>query len=115
MSIKLGSLEEIHSTLTRLRQDPKTKKRFPSEIWDAIIHLTETHSFDQVCQTLQIHPAHLKRKIRERITPFEFQEISLQTAASDTIVIELSSTKGIKAKIHGPLSCLNYLHQFFGG
>ncbi len=117
MSAKLASLEDIYSILTRLRQDPKTKKKFPSDIWDAIIRLTETHPLGQVCQTLKIHPAQLKRKMRERKTssPLEFQEISLQANFSDTIVIELSSAKGIKAKIHGPLSCLNCLHQFFGG
>jgi len=69
MSVKLASLEEIYSTLTRLRQDPKTKKKFSNEIWDAIIHLTKTHPLDQVSQRLQIHPAHLKRKMRQRIAP----------------------------------------------
>ena len=37
-------IEEICATLTHLRQNPATKKRFPSETWDAIIFRNRSRS-----------------------------------------------------------------------
>lgn len=108
-------IEEIHAALVRLRQNPTTKKKFPSETWDAIIQLTKTHSHKEICRRLQLNPSLLKRKIRQSAPVMGFREISFQNIPSDTVVIELISKKGMKAKIQGPLSCLNCLQQLLGG
>lgn len=117
MSPQIDSLEEIHSTLTHLRQKSTTRQKFPKELWEAIIRLIQIHPIEKICERLKISPAYLKRKIRQsQASPIiDFQEISrhLHGAHSDTIVIELSLDSGLKAKIQGPLSCLNCLHSLF--
>jgi hypothetical protein len=61
-------IEEVCKTLVLLRQNPTTKKKFPSETWDAIIQLTKTYSHEEICRRLQLAPGLLKRKIRQRTT-----------------------------------------------
>jgi hypothetical protein len=110
------SLDEIHTTLMRLRQGATTRRKFPKELWTAIIHLTKTHSIEEVCQRLQINPIYLKRKIHQskKTEPLEFHEVQLQGLNSGMVVIELSSNTGLSARIQGPLSCLNCLQSLFG-
>ena len=108
-------IEEVRKTLVLLRQNPTTKKRFPSETWDAIIQLTKTHSHEEICRRLQLAPALLKRKIGQRTASMDFHEISLNNISAETVTIELISKNGIQAKIQGPLSCLNCLQQLLRG
>lgn len=108
-------IEEIRTTLVLLRQNPTTKRRFPSETWDAIIQLTKAYSHEEICQRLQISSALLKRKIRQRKAPMEFHEVSLKTISPEIVTIELISQNGIQAKIQGSLSCLNCLQQLLRG
>jgi hypothetical protein len=108
-------IEVIRATLTHLRQNPATKKRFPSKTWDAIIQLTKTYSPKEVCQRLQLNPCLLKRKIKQRMASTEFREIPLTNISLETVIIELISKNGLQAKIQGPLSCLNCLQQLLGG
>ncbi len=112
--MSLNQIEEIRIALMRVRQNPATKKKFPSEIWDAVIELTKTYSHKEICHCLLIDPGLLKRKIQQRTTPLEFHEIPLQNIPSEAVVIELVSKKGIRAKIQGSLACLNYLQQLMG-
>jgi transposase-like protein len=110
-------IEEIRSTLIRLRQDPNTKRRFPREFWDSIIQLTKSYPIKEICRQLQINPAYLKDKMRESKEEFlEFREITMQGSLplSNTITIELSTTAGLKAKIQGPIACMDSLCKLFG-
>lgn len=107
---------EIEAALTQLRQQAKTSRRFPQELWDAIISLTQTHSIQVVSLRLNINAAYLKQKIREshEISPLDFREISAPVqACSNTVSIELVSDFGVRAKIQGPSSCLGYLSSLF--
>lgn len=122
MSDQPKTLKEIHATLKTLRENSSSRKRFPQQIWDAIIELTEVLPFQEVCQQLEIQPAYLKRKMQQsqNIPPdtINFQEVSYNTHSlnlSDAIVIELISHSGLRAKIQGPSSCLNFLSSLFGG
>jgi hypothetical protein len=108
-------IEEIRKTLVLLRQNPTTKRRFPSETWDVIIQLTKTYSHEEICQRLQISSALLKRKIGQRKAPMEFHEVSLKNISPEAVTIELISQNGIQAKVQGPLSCLNCLQQILKG
>lgn len=117
MNAKFTTIEEIRSILDRLRQDPKTQRNFPKELWTSIIQLTKIYPLKEVCLRLQINPIYLKNKIHPSKEPaFEFREIVMPAAqsASDTVTIELRSVDGLQAKIQGPLSCLNYLNKLFG-
>lgn len=117
MDTKFIPIEKIQSTLYRLRQDPKTRRNFPRELWNSIIQQTKIYPVKEVCRRLQINPTYLKRKIHQSKQPaFEFREIIMPVAqsVSDTVTIELRSTDGLQAKIQGPGSCLNYLSQLFG-
>lgn len=109
------SIEDICAALVSLRQNPSTKKRFPREIWDAIVRLTKTHSQMELCQKLQLDPCLLKRRVKQRIASMEFHEISIQNIPQETVIIELIAKNGMQAKIQGPLSCLNCLQQILGG
>lgn len=109
------SIAKIHTALTRLRHNPATKKRFPSEIWDAIIQLTKTYSHKEVCEQLQLNPCLLRRKIKQHVASTEFYEIPLVNISSESVVIDLISTNGLQVKIQGPLSCLNCLQQLLKG
>lgn len=117
MNSQINSLEEIHATLECLRKESTTRQKFPKELWDAIIRLTQVHSIQEICKKLRINPAYLNLKIRQsQASPtIDFQEIShpLHGAHSNTITIELSLDSGLKAKIQGPLSCLSCLHSLF--
>ena len=118
MKAKITTLEEIRSTLDRLRQDPKTRRHFPRELWTSIIQLTKIYPVEEGCLRLQINPIYLKRKIHQSKDPvLEFREIVMPAAqpASDIVTIELKSANGLQAKIQGPFSCLTYLTQLFRG
>jgi hypothetical protein len=116
MKAKLIPIEEIRSTLDRLRQDPNTQRKFPREIWISIIQLTKIYPIEDVCHRLQINPIYLKRKIHQFKEPaLQFREVVMPTTQSaDMVTIELSSADGLQAKIQGPFSCLNYLSKLFG-
>ena len=117
MEAKFTTIEEIRSILDRLRQDPKTQRNFPLEIWTSIIQLTKIYPIEEVCRRLQINPIYLKRKIRQpKESALEFREIIMPAsqATSDIVTIELKSVNGLQAKIQGPSSCLNYLNILFG-
>ena len=108
-------IEEVRTTLVLLRQNPATKKRFPSETWDAIIQLTKTFSHEEICQRLQLAPGLLKRKIKQRTVSMEFHEISLKNISAEIVTIELRSKNGIQAKIQGSLACLDCLQKLLRG
>jgi len=117
MEAKFITIEEIRSTIDRLRKDPKTQRKFPRELWTSVIQLTKIYPLEAVCLRLQINPIYLKRKIRQsKESVLEFREIVMPAAqsASDTVTIELRSVDGLQAKIQGPFSCLNYLSKLFG-
>jgi hypothetical protein len=117
MNAKLIPMDEIRSTLDRLRQDPSTQRKFPRELWGSIIQLTKVYPIEEVCRRLRIDPVYLQHKMdQSQEQALEFREISMQaiSSVSDRVTIELSSsTTGLKARIQGPPSCLNYLHKLF--
>ena len=118
MNSQINSLEEIQATLELLRKESTTRQKFPKELWDAIIRLTQVHSMQEICKKLKFNPAYLKLKIRQsQASPtIDFQEISPplhDVAHSDIITIELSLNSGLKAKIQGSLSCLSCLQSLF--
>lgn len=116
MKIEESALEQIRSTLLSLREGSNRRRAFPREVWESIIELTKTHSVEEVCRQLRIHPPYLRCKMREFAHPnLEFREISLEDSPADFISIELRTGSGLKAKIEGPLSSLKCLHQVFGG
>lgn len=116
MPSKKDPIAEIQSTLAHLRKQPETRNRFPKEVWKSIIHLAKLYSIDEVSERLQIPPAYLRRKIQSlEIVPLEFREVSpfIQSGSSDSIIIELSNSSGLKAKIQGPLSITSCLQALF--
>ena len=115
MNFQNSSLEEIFSILKGLRQEAKTKRKFPIALWEAIIRFTESRPVDEVCDYLQINPVYLKRKMLQLRKPgiIDFHEVAIQDMLPTTVIIELHSNSGLKAKIQGPISCLNCLNQLF--
>ena len=118
MEAKCTSIDDIRSHLDQVRQNPKTRFKFPRELWDSIVQLTKTHSVEELCHLLDIKLSYLKYKVHQsKEQNLEFRELSVAASQVnlETVIIELSSSKGMKAKIQGPVSCLNYLCKFFGG
>ena len=107
---------DVESTITRLRQQSTTRQRFPQDVWDAIIQLTKTYSVREVALRLNISPSYLKQKIQEshKSSSLDFREISSPVQERSNIVyVELASDCGVRAKIQGPPSCLNFLITLF--
>jgi len=116
MNAKHIPIEEIRSTLDRLRQDPSTQRKFPRELWSSIIQLTKIYPIEEVCRRLRIDPVYLQHKMdQSQEQALEFREIvaPATSSVSDRVTIELSSDIGLRATIQGPLSCLNCLHKLF--
>jgi hypothetical protein len=108
------SLEEISVILQNARQETTTRNKFPKQLWDSIILLTDIHPISEICNHLQIRPSYLRYKMQvHKADPVEFHEVALQDIHSNTIVIEINSNSGLRAKIQGPISCLNCLNQLF--
>lgn len=107
------SIEEVRSLIEELHQGDKTRRRFPKEVWESIIQLTQTQSVEEVCKYLPIQPAYLRRKISQlRTEPLEFREVTPQHPPGE-VVIELQGY-GVSAKILGPMGCLDYLCRLMG-
>lgn len=115
MNSQTDDFDEIFATLTKLRQEAKTRRKFAQELWNAIIRFTQVHSFQKICLLLNINPAHLKRKMcqSQESLPLSFKGIShhMQSPSSHNVVIEFELQLGPRARIQGPLSCLNCLHS----
>ena len=116
------TLDEVQAILKTLRSNRGFRRKFPKEIWNSIIQLTKVHSFPEICQRLGIQPAYLKRKMQrsqEHIpNSVDFQEISCNIQGlhqADTVIIELMSHSGLRARIQGSATCLNCLSSLFGG
>ena len=94
MNVKDDPFYEIETILMQLRQQAKTRQRFPQEVWNTIIRLAQAHSIQDVSLRLNISPAYLKRKIKEshEISSLNFREISSPVqACSNMVYVELSS------------------------
>ena len=121
MNAQPNTLEEVQDALKTMRRNPSFRNRFPKQIWNSIISLTKVIPFQEVCQQLEIQPSYLKRKIqRSQNTPsnaLDFQEVfcGAQDRGQETVVIELMSNSGLRARIQGPSTCLNCLSSLFGG
>lgn len=118
MNQRIYTLEEISSALTHLRSTAKSKRRFPKELWASIVHWAEVQSIEEICERFKIHPTYLKEKVRKsKQNSLDFQEVSCRSQSfhqdQDMVVIELSSDEGIRARIEGSASCLNYLVSLF--
>ena len=113
MCSTIDALERIYTALSVLRKESKTH-RYPKELWEEIISLTNTHSVETICKYLKISPSYLRRKLRQlQAPPLDFQEIS--PPLNSCVLIEISTASGLTAKIQGPISCLSYLNALFGG
>lgn len=122
MNNKLNTLEDVHALLKTLREKPRSRRRFPKQLWDSILELAKIYPHQEICRRLEIHPAYLKRKIQksQNTSPksLGFQEVFCELKRehlADAVVIELISKSGLKARIQGSSSCLSYLSLLFGG
>lgn len=121
MSDQPKTLEEIRAALKTLRERPRSRRRFPKQLWDSIFELTKIYSQQEICHQLEIHPVYLKRKIQKSQNSqkrLDFQEVFCDPRGGhliDAVVIELTSKSGLKARIQGSSSCLSYLSSLFGG
>jgi hypothetical protein len=122
MRTQVKTIEEIHTTLQKVRGNSNFRNKFPKQIWNEIIELTKDVPFQDVCRQLEIQPAYLKRKMQQlhnnNPDVIDFQEISCNiqdSTITDAVVIELISDSGLRAKIQGPSTCLNFLSSLFGG
>lgn len=117
METKLAAFEDVRVALNQLRQHPNTKRKFPQQLWDSIIHLTKIYPLEEVCRQINISPVYLKRKIQQaKEKTLEFREITFSASLPppNVVSIELCSCDGLKAMIQGPISCLDGLYKLFG-
>jgi hypothetical protein len=122
MDNQTQTLEEVLASLKTFRENFGPRRRLPKSLWNSIIELAKIFPLQEICCQLQIHPAYLKRKIREAQSipsnNLDFQEIFCEPQSrnpADVIVVELVSKSGLKARIQGSPSCLSYLSSLFRG
>ena len=116
MNAQDDPFHEIETTLIRLRQQTKTRQRFPKEVWDAITQLTRIYSVREVSLRLNISPSYLNRKIQgsHETSSLDFSEVSSPIQeCSNMVYIEITSDSGVRAKIQGHPSCLSFLSTLF--
>jgi hypothetical protein len=98
MEAKCIPIEEIRSTLDRLRQDPKTQRKFPQELWTLIIQQTKIYPVEEVCRRLKINPINLRRRRSnfERLSCQQFNQPLIQSRLNSGLLT------GYKLKFKAP-------------
>jgi hypothetical protein len=110
-------LDQIRQTLTQLRQDPKTQRRFPRSIWESIVELSKTLPANVLCQELHISPDNLRtwmKRIQEPET-LSFQEISTRDMSPQPVIVEITTPSGLQARVQCHPSCLCLLYPILRG
>ena len=113
MNSHTPSLTITRDKLRQARLEPAYRKRFPKQLWKDICSLSREIPVEILSKELQLSPSFLKRKIQENYTPEvpKFKEVFLEPPETH-IVIEISRGE-LKAKIEGPLSCIDSLKSLF--
>ena len=109
------SFNSIREQLQRARNDPKLRRNFPKELWNAIFSLIERSSLETVSKELALDLTLLKKKVARLTTSQSFpsfQEVLLKPPSSNPVVIELTYLN-LKARIEGPISCLETIKDLF--
>lgn len=109
------SIEEVLCSLTKIRKHPVNK--YPEEIWTAISNLTNKYPLEKISKKLKMNLRYLQKKMNKikgsNNTSITFTEVPTKSILSENIMIELTSGD-LKAKIQGPVSCLNCIYELFG-
>ena len=107
------SLKITQDKLRQARLEPSHRKRFPKQLWKDIYSLSREIPVEILSKELQLNPSFLKRKIQENYEPEdpEFKEVFLEPPETH-IVIEISRGE-LKARIEGPLCCIDSLKSLF--
>ena len=107
------SLKITQDKLRQARLEPSYRKRFPKQLWKDICSLAREIPVDLLSKELGLSPSLLKRKIQENYAPEvpKFKEVFLEPPETH-IVIEISRGD-LKAKIEGPLCCIDSLKSLF--
>jgi len=107
------SLKITRDKLRQVRLEPSYRKRFPKQLWKDICLLAREIPVDLLSKELQLSPSFLKRKIQENYEPEvpKFKEVFLGPQETH-IVIEISRGD-LKARIEGPLCCIDSLKSLF--
>ena len=112
------SLETVRDRLAKVRSDPSYKNKFPKELWNDIFSLVKDYSFDLVSRELNLGRRFLARKIEESLpkktSKPEFREVTFKPPSNDQVIIEMTRSD-LKARIEGPVSCINSLISLFKG
>ena len=112
------SIENVSLRLTKARNNPIFRKKFPKELWNDILSLIKEHSFETVCKRLNLSPRLVSRKIVESSSrELRFKEVTLtpskgHSSTDGQVIIEISKSD-IKARIEGPVSCVASLTSLF--
>ena len=115
MNYQTPSLENVRDRLHKARSTPKFKKNFPPELWKDIFALVKEHSAEKVCCALNLNPSLLSTKMKAHLPEKpQFREVFLEPPSSARVVIEVSRFD-LKARIEGPISCIESLKTLFTG
>lgn len=107
------SLTITRDKLRQARLEPSHRKRFPKQLWKDICSLSREIPVEILSKELELNPGFLKKKIQESYKPEvpKFKEVFLEPPERH-IVIEISRGD-LKAKIEGPLCCIDSLKLLF--
>jgi len=101
------TIEQLQQNLETWRQSKKSKRdRIPTEYWQAVINLTNTHSLSHLCSKLRLNPNDVKKRMGISVTPGKkilFQELPSVLPQQDPtlkIIFELSTSSGLTLKVY---------------
>ena len=83
MNVKDDPFHEIETILTQLRQQAKTRQRFPQEVWNTVIRLTQTHPIQEVSLRLNISPTYLNLYNQAKSRPLSRSTFFVSKSYSD--------------------------------
>lgn len=117
MDTESMTLQKVLLELEGLRENPKTRHRFPSSIWEKILQLTECYPLEEVSRVLGMQLHHLRQKVQRLKAPealVDFVEVR-PCPPLESIQIELITPGGVQVKIQGPVSSITALLPLFEG
>lgn len=113
MNNQTPSLKITQERLRQARLNPAQKREFPKQLWEDIYSLSRKIPIEILSKELKLTQSFLRKKIQEGCNSEspKFKEVFLEPEKKN-IVIEISRG-ALKARIEGPIYCIDSLKSLF--
>ena len=108
-SAQVPTLDEVMERIEEWRNNPKSPRRMPEDLWEAAANLSKEYSIHRISKALRlnypalkkrIHPEEKKRSASKEQTP-TFIELGIaQPSSISECIIEMEDGSGAKMRMH---------------